>query len=76
MYTHGKPFRYSARSWMRRDTFHTGETDTLWCAGPQDDSPIVTSRDYDAACSLCWLHQRHTHDLHHARKETAVCQTR
>jgi hypothetical protein len=66
-HTIGVPFRYSSHSWMRRDTWPTGDSDALWCAGPLDQSPVVLGQGYDARCALCWLHHTHTEDLHQQR---------
>ena len=63
-YTHiGTPTR-TRWSWVRHDTWHTGEVDRVWCASEGDQSPLVLSVDYDVLCAHCWLNHGHSRELH------------
>lgn len=73
-YTHGTPF-LAERTYCRHDTYHTraapdldGHKDLVWCAGPQDDSPLYLG-PYDAKCASCWLNHGHTTQRHAGNTE-------
>ena len=75
MYTQGIPQRTRTAdgriAYIRLDTWHTGEVDRFWCAGPNDTSrsaiSAISGYDYDSRCGLCWLNIGHTMDLHQER---------
>jgi len=76
----GKPYRFRdgySFSWHRDDTWSSkdpkgeqGVVETAHCAGPDDDSNIVSigigyeDSVYSSKCSCCYLHIIHTRNLH------------
>ena len=71
-------------SWYRTDIWHTDDArfkefdkhpNRVLCLTKEDMSDIEDTRNYNSACSPCWLGHIHTVNVHHDRlsnkKDTA-----